>query len=752
MKFIGGCLSVWLLALFHLGHAQNAYDPTDDMFGVFGSRCESYSGPLVHTALSQAGQFRGIIESIKDDKACQGISSALLPIEMMLADNLSKPTAAEIEVRRLRAQIQDVEILLASELAASGSDPNYIDRIKDLLYTKKLEMVSEQSRSSYEKETIRRNSIDTFRVYTNSLLAHLGQNLTCLNNHPNLIAQIGAQLLATSSSFVAGATGSALLATGAILDSFVSFLRNLKYSRHIRALNQSRLNAAIHCAIESLSATYCQARDVESVVDFNLQYRLRPKPNDLSWKGLELVASELPAFNSWANRLNSGSLVSSEAQANERKEAKSLELNFLGYQYDIEAEFSRNERKNGDSGGSDTDREILIDALTSILRGGIVSVTHTSTSMTEKPGPFFSSFVTDRSCGPVTFLYTAGKQRVCETNDKDSENCKACARKLVNGTVPKYGDLKGALTKLMAEATAFVASEVALVNETNHQLVLTESTRQKINRKSALDFIRGGIKYLQYLVDNPESHPGEPLLSSIRNALARLQQGEQILKNPTPDPKKDVTELTKIFVPSSDVFYVANEFREIVRQLLDKKINEGKLDENLAHVLQLSSGDSLSTVIENAFGVTGAKMQVNNAQQITLDTLTVMADLFSENVTEALEEVKPERFENIIKYENALSVHCVRSLLAPQSPVINGKDLRTICQNRVLYDAYPQSGIQVSYNDYSKPGIPIPKRICLLYDFFRKSRVYEMSLISSQKYKTNLLVPAPSGIQSSRTK
>lgn len=727
-----GGFSVFPVESYAVFKPASVYDPTEDLLSVFGNRCESVHGRFSNEALAYSGQMMGIIESLRDDPECRGIGTALLPIESLIASQVKRPTLGEIELRRLRAEAHDLEILLASESSRPEPDIAFLERIKDHLYNKKLEIVTEQSRIKSERDHARVHTIDNFRIYTNSLISLLGQNLDCLERHPGLLAQIGSQILATSSSLVAGATGSALLATGAIMDSFVGFLRNLKYSKYIRELRGERLSYAVNCAIEGLATTYCQARDVQSVVRFNVQHRSRPDPADLTWMGLELVSTELPAFNTWVNRINAGSVVSGEAQASERKKARELELDLQNRQYDLQAEISRTERKVGSTGGSESERETLTDRISNIISGGIVRGSHTSTGYVETPGPFQASFASDRSCGPITFLYTGGAERTCNTDDRDFENCKKCAKERAKGAIPTLSSLKGSIAMLISEATDFVSSEVSLVQENNPQIVLTGYQSQTANRKSAKDFVLGATTYLNFLLAKPEAKGPGPLRVTLEKAKARFERVEEIVSNPTPKAEDDVTELAKLLVPQGDVFYVASEFREIVKQFLDLKVDNGSLDERLATILQLTSSESLSALVENSFGLEAIMPQTRNAQTLSRKTLSVLSDLFAENIVQGITSIDAKNYPTQIDYEDELALYCVRSLLIPGSPFVNGIDLRKYCKGRIYYSLYPLSQNFVSYDSHSNPEKPFPQRACLLYDFLRRSRVYELSLRASR--------------------
>jgi uncharacterized membrane protein YkoI len=211
------------------------YDPTNDLFFAFGSRCQS-KGPLNEVALNDGNSIKSIVESVRDDESCQSIVNALNSIDSLNVTRLMKDKNLEKDVEFLAMKSNDLEMALQAEIDSGGKDTAYITALKTELVATKVSVIKSQKSPQQENAKKRYETIDNFYSYSNVLFSKLKQSDQCLTKKPNLAAQIGAQILGMSSSLSSGVIGSLMLSAGSLTDNFISFFRDKSLGKKIKSV------------------------------------------------------------------------------------------------------------------------------------------------------------------------------------------------------------------------------------------------------------------------------------------------------------------------------------------------------------------------------------------------------------------------------------------------------------------------------------------------------------------------------------
>src|ERR1035437_9016385 len=97
-----------------VNQVQTPYDPTDDILGFFGSRCQSTYGSVSAPALNQSDQLKTIVLRIMNDDACKGITDALNQVALTTSPLLNT-TNADLTRSDLKAQVNGLQLALATE-------------------------------------------------------------------------------------------------------------------------------------------------------------------------------------------------------------------------------------------------------------------------------------------------------------------------------------------------------------------------------------------------------------------------------------------------------------------------------------------------------------------------------------------------------------------------------------------------------------------------------------------------------------
>ncbi len=739
---------LWLMTLVVAGAARANYDPSDDLMNLFGGRCESVSGPLTSLAASQSGALKEIVEQMMNDPTCKGMTGSLAALKGLDFDSISQQANAELGITRLRDQAHDLELALASELARpiaeqDDSYASYISLLRTQLSSTRLELLKERSRPAQVASARHNDAYQAVQSLALSLFSQLEANPKCASRYPALGAQVGGQIVAVSSFFASAALAPVLLAAGNVIERYVSYLRNRPLAREYKKLVDSRMSMAMSCALEGLSSTFCQARDVEKVVRANALSQQMTDPScrppvQNGWEGVSLVGIDLPAFSDWMTRVAAGSQAVSPSQGQEKKEAQELLSLASKFKYDIDGAISKADSKIR-SGGSDSSREVR-ETLVSTLE----QFAWNYGSLTSP------SFRDDPSCGRFIYFYTGGKSNKCSYNGPDRGNmsCKQCL--LSDNTISdkeptSIGGMRDAATKLHSEAVRRANDEASLSIESNATLVLGQVDRMGRNDRKPMEFLKGAQTYLAYLGEKEQFKAGrsadmlKDLQRRVDCSIALIERkptepGVNCGDVPKPDPAasdtpeqanasagKELTYLYSLLSPSRDLYYVANSLYELVLQDLDQRRRDGGVDGELAVILQLSNSDSLGELLSQFGNPDATRAQAIAARGSTTKSLSTFGTLFADPLVQSIRNYKKEGSE-------LLGLSCMQALLVPDGPKLGKHDISKECSGTEWSSLY--DGNVLRFDEWK--GKSFEQRACSIYDFYRKSKLKQRALRDRQ--------------------
>ncbi|MES2768589.1 MAG: hypothetical protein V4596_05520 [Bdellovibrionota bacterium] len=695
-----------------------SYDPTNDLFFAFGSRCKG-KGSVNDSAFNDGAGLKYIAESIRDDASCKGITGALNDIQNLNVPRLLRDRNSEDDLEYMSIQANDLELAIQAEMSSATPDMDYIGALKAELVLAKVNIAKSQKLSNQEQTRRRLETIDNFQKYSNTLFARLKQSDECLTKNPNIAAQIGAQILGLGSTMASGYVGSLMLATGSMVDNYVSFVRQHKIGNKIKDVTNNRLGEAVGCSLEGLSYTYCQARDVETIINFNKSKNkdVKSKPSWLD--GIGIIGQDVQSYMDWITQVDSGAPAGTIGRADDKKKAFALQNDLRSAGIDIEGIL--NTAKNTVAQSSNK-IEATKKALNDIATKFQVCDTFGNCGLSSG-GPFGNAFASDPGCGPFIYLYSKGVDRV--RKDNGLIPCKT----YVTTQYPIIPDINtevGPLVDgLVAEATQSINIQLSQVSESNPNLVISKVDARTQNRRSAREFLNSSLAYLENLLGDSNSIAQrknqreliEKTRGQIVNALKIIDRTEE----GNTDPSKKVADLSKELIPLGDTFAIPKSLSEIINQDIDQKISQGQIDENLAALMQLSSNDSLGELIKYYIGLEAAKTQSRSAKELTRTNLSALSSIFSDSLKNRMEKLSRQAKDDPDAKES-LALLCMQTLAVPESPKMGKLDVKQYCDGQVYKSIYDESKISMNYNDLSRKSYP--ERACAVYDFYRKSYLY----------------------------
>jgi hypothetical protein len=730
------------LTLFCL--TAQAYNPAHDLQMAFGGRCDSLSGRGLNRAMADGSALGNIIQQLATDKNCSLVRGALQQVSTLTSQRHNHSLLLEDHVRRKLQTVQDLQMTIAFE-ELHNNDPIVLQSLKRELAQAQVDLIASQGLSDADQRMKKKESIQAYQEYTTGLMQALSNSQLCLAAHPNIIGHIGAQLLSMSSSFVSGVAGSILYATGSILNEFLEFMRTHKINHTLKKLNTFQSVQSAFCATESMARTYCEARDVERLIERVAKLHLPrmslpPKKLPPVFQAVKLMGHAYPSFNQWTTRLLAGSDPTSSSQANAKIDGRALQESFLGAMATLKgAVFETAKKLNYLPSDTAKNDELLAlaDDLARTIHGNI----HLRGRDNQvKQGPFYVFFQKDQNCGPLTFLLSPtvlpSDQRECQRDSTINESCRSCLqRKMGHPPTTSIKELQNRVEILEEEAGATVNLATSLSTENNPRLVLARIDTQLLNNKTPREFLAGAYDYLQELktVEGfPHTKVTQQLVQetklSIKAVLTLIENIEQFQlpagDKPDQDPQVVVNQLASVLTRDGDSYYFSKKIQEIVKQHLDYHLDHSSDDGDVDIILQLSPIDSLSTILQQFFGLDAARTSAIYAQEMARNNLQVFSEVFGQMMSEQIMSLDPHVYKVKSRYNHFLADMCIRTLLLPDSPVIGGVDIREKCGDIRLYSVF---GFLHSlyYPDFSSPKSWFEDRVCLVYDFYRRSRLIE---------------------------
>lgn len=729
-----------------LAKADTPYDPSDDLLAAFGQNCSTV-GEQSTAAITQANALRGILQSLKDDPACNDVKGLLDSLSGTLdVTLLQTPLQDEHSNKDFTAEITELELALQAEMAKLNPDAAYVSALQQELASDRIALIKSKRVPGQDRFKNRMSAYRNFQQYASSLIKRLDSNDGCFKKpgRGNLAIQIGAQILSLASGFSnSELVGTAMLGLGTLLDNFMTYVSNHHITEAIKDINDSKIDQAIGCALESMASTYCQARDIDMVIA-NAEKVRQGLSCSAEWRGVDLISRDMNSFLGWMVRLGGGTPSTGSPQATQKNQATDLQATLDKLTESLNGLI-------GDAKKSLTNPQLKPESILQQLVGKLADTITTSGinmhvvtpegSIARESGPLQLSFLDDPVCGPLAYYYSVPppppRSRQCPRPvTGGAPDCLQCIKTCMADPNCKekfqlptsVDDIKQATNDLLVSAGSNVAAQKSLIKEDNPRSVLTAVNDVGENRRRARDFLEGTDAYLDYLSKERKDFVTGAMEETVKHASKRVKDALAILNKPTPNKpgkddssRQDLINLAEILVPSGNTFDLGNEVILIVRQDLDDKIAHGKIEKNLADLMQLSFSGSLGEMLKNYVGLDKASTQSDMAKVRAKKNLAITGNFFKEQIGKKLETIGVAGISDPAE-QRIDSLFCIQLLLIPDANSWREPNIRKACQHRIYNGRH---GENIVFDDLI--GLDPRWRICSVYDFFRNSRLHELT-------------------------
>ncbi len=723
---------------------SHAVDQSDQMFAAFGGRCHSY-GSLTQQAQADQLALTDIVNAIKNDPNCNAVKGAVSGLRNLNVNSILEQASDEEDVETLTQTASDLELALAQENALATPDLNYIAALRLELSNAKISIVKNKNSSRGKRnKTEKLQTIENFNSYSKSILGRIASNDLCFKDKPNLAATLGAQIFALSGTLAGGIVGSLIFSAGEIADQLIGFFRERTSNNDMRPIFEMKLGQAAGCGMEALASTYCKSQDMQTLLKLKTQKEKMSSSQVTTHAGVEIVTKDIKEFEEWITALDSGSLATTAGRAIDKKEA----LDFENALSKVTEELSAALAEEKKSFAKAEDKEVAITRAVSRLTSLMAVGNNVCFTNCPAPSKISDLFVIDPVCGPKIYYWSNGtsfgrsRSEQTDANGNISSNCDT----FLDANFPELPNINNFdknISDLIFKAQKITSDKSSEVKESNPYLVLA-----KVEDKAKI-FMTNSIAYLTSLEDEPggiqEKNNTRDLIVSTKQ---RLQKALDIInrssslksKGSSSDQKsnetkieaqKKLSELSELLV-ANDTFLISKAMGEIVRKDLLHKAENGKLDPDLAAMIDLSSSQSLTQLIELSLDLDKARSQISFSKDLSKANLDAFYKRFEDDLVKRIETLKKDAKDDSEKIY-PLAELCMKTIAAPKL----GDKIKSACKGVVL-QSEDTKDITISFDTES--GKSFNDRVCSLNNYYRKNFLYRKNLSSIEKIKNKTKV------------
>lgn len=756
--------AVIALSFGYIPALADSNNAADALINAFTSNCSSW-GETLSTALFQATSLEDAIKTMKNDPTCQGYYTTIL--QDVNAQAAALTAAGATNRKTLPGYVEDLQAEILNEQAkGSAKDTTYIASLEQELYAKKIELFKSKFDTDYQRRQQSMAIAANLYRQSSTIMQGLAANAECVGKYPNIAAQIGGQVMQSSSQFANDLAGSTLLATGGIIDNFVKMYRDYGLAKTLKDITDEKFGVGIGCALEGLSSTYCQARDLMRVANANklLQEKVAAcLPPASPFAGVSLVGRDLNDFVKWVQDLDSGSRATSSTHASLKGAAKSLQSRLSILQDSLDGTIYTTLKDLERTGGYDPRDPGKVNKMIGLIKNLEVTILNNINKIeqgqgytSQSTGPLGDAFARDTRCGVLTYFYTKGLDRVCPTSTT-TEACEECIKKKYFGSKdlipPTIEQLNGTLENLFAEGLKYVTDQNSLVNSNDPQLALAKVSAWREDGRKVEHFLLNAKNYLESLLKDPDPKSlfkTQSVRALVVQALDHVNKAKERLEHPSTkvvndktvlDPKSDVTYLSNLLAPINDVYYLPKEILFIANQDINDKVNRGKIDSGLALLIKSTTTDALNEFTKGYVDIEKTTRQAESAQLVAEKNLKTLWKAFDGPIVERLKYLSKS---NSTAAKRNLAMFCAQLTLIPGAPklelppTILGSipiigilaekevDLRKYCKGERYKSKYANANIDLDFDALSK--LKFEDRECAIHDYFKKAKLEGLKL------------------------
>jgi hypothetical protein len=265
-----------------------------------------------------------MLETIKTDPACKGLTPVYQSISNLSDQFAFLDEGLEDEDKKdLNRYIKNLKATLALETDVT---------VQLTLATALGEAEVEAMRRSLDQErkeyVLRGRAARYLTEYMEVLSESYPDQALCFEKNQGLPFQLAGHLVSLSGGFYGPTANLAITLAGRMFSSFISYVQNRKIVKKIKTFRNSKMPAALTCAVEALEQTVCDIQDQRSLIKQHEKSREDPVKIAEEWRGYHLLLREYPIVKKFLNEVEAGTKASSLFQGIKQSDFRKNEGNF----------------------------------------------------------------------------------------------------------------------------------------------------------------------------------------------------------------------------------------------------------------------------------------------------------------------------------------------------------------------------------------------------------------------------------------
>jgi hypothetical protein len=708
--------NIIILFLFIPSIAFAEVDLAQALFGAFQSGCKSV-GPLTIEATSQAYSIRNLIEAIRNDDECKDWASS---VEALNASLISLKTPPGFEnVDTLSAKITQLSDMMN---ATTNLSEKYELAVE--LAQLKIDLLYFGQNSDDRLWANRINRMDRTNYILNAFNSSVRSNTRCMNKYPGVFLEMGGQVLqaAGSQNVWGSAVGAGLMGVGTVLNFLIDMVKSNLFAKSLKKLKTTTLTNAYMCALETVSSTYCSARETGERITLAVE-------NDISifsekWEGLSIMEN-IFHFNNWMSRVISGTPSGSIATANLKKEVIELRSKYLKDVEEINALVRESESEIFNS-APDKHEDIILQLIGSLVK----KITLKEDQL--RSSPYGNSFIKDPGCGPLFFIFSPDGER--NPDLPQFTGCKTYIFDKLKLPTPPLNQIKDRMSTILEEGKAYVDFRFSIVKETDPELVLLEGEKPTpFDMPSPIELLVKIKAYLKdtsiRLADNIPAHTGYTInqtLQKVDQTLSILSHSIDEMDAPILRIKKKAAmkldQIQKLIAPDMKDNYLGERLKQIVNIEIKQRLKDEDLPESFEELLYLTIGDEITNLERfTSFNLETKRYDVAGAMRSSMVNLETLGSVFKWKLERMFKELVKDRgrYPGESSTEITLNRLCALTLTLPQ--INDLKRVKKYCKGRKLSAVYSPKNVFIDFDESVSKSFP--ERACGYYKYLRKNEI-----------------------------
>ncbi len=694
-----------------------------DLLDAFSASCSS-EGDWTQAALAQTRALQTVLENLKTNDSCAGLSSALGSVQSLSAE-IQRLSSNSALVAEKQAEEKKRQILLSLQ---ETTDPALISLLTTELATAEVELASARAASSTSSETSQTGNLVSGMTqvtgYLSTLMSSSTQLGSCLRDHPALGVQLGAGALAIAGTFVNPAIGVALSSAGQILGGVVDFARREKLNQYIDDVESVRMEAALACGLESMANTYCEAQDVYRLARIQAESFSGAATTNRFWRGLDLWSNRVPKLMAWiakiASGVSPGDPVTADRQNDAWRKVNSLQAN-LRVVEGLVAETERLLATPQEGGSASNWQEIVTRAALKRMLDAIYG--------DAKYYPVAQFYSTRAALLYKIVLDTKPPSNSTEWKNEDT----------IELPPRGFSEITARARGIFADIGQQLLAQLHLVIDIDPSGLLREAMQpDTVGSFSPVEVIRDFISFLEDSATFFQGQGTEESLSLvplIRETQGILAEVLTFVVTSTGSMSSDREVVAKIFEKLNLLYgtdFISGRIYRHIQWDVNARVEAGELPRDVTELLRLSGRDAARELLGvSRSGLDELVQDIGTAQSISQRNVENFVNVFQNGLAGALERLaaaadragEPE--VGPLRPNRMLQARICTLILTTTTKWPKRVD-PSLCRGVTLESVYPAlADVKMDFNQLTQElrGKPLADRMCTYRNFLRRGRL-----------------------------